>query len=205
MKKFIGLFLVLSVNIVVAQTDSVKQVKKPKTFIATVNTISGKMDRGLIYLMEDSTITLKTLPGLKTNFSSRKKLDQYSLNSYAFENIATVTIRRKNATKRSLLIGAGIGMVTGAVSGLISGDDQLATYDPANDFFGFGGVAVAVHNMFAMTAGEKALAYGMAGALGGGITGLIIGAIAKKKFFINTDKPKFEAMKLSVLERTYGK
>jgi hypothetical protein len=202
MKKLFVLVLTYSFYGAFAQTDSVLKEKKPKQFVASINTSTGKVDRGLIYQLDDSAITIKTLPGLKTNFSSKTKRDKYSLNRYAQENIESISIKRNNAKKRGALIGAGVGLVAGVVMGFASGDDPIYA-PPAEDFFGIGALFTELNNAFAMTAGEKALAYGSIGALGGSIAGLIIGAIAKKRFIINGNKQKFEAMKLSVLERTY--
>lgn len=204
MRKLTVLILTCSFYGAFAQTDSVSKEKKPKQFVVSINTTSGKIDRGLIYLLNDSAITIKTLPGLKTNFSSKKKKDKFSLNRYAQENIESISIKRNNAKKRGALIGVGAGLVAGVVMGFASGDDPIYA-PPAEDFLGIGAALTAISNSFAMTAEEKALFGGITGAVGGGVVGFLVGALVKKKFIINGNRQKFEAMKLSILERTYGK
>lgn len=204
MRKLIIMILISSFFSAIAQKDSLATSKKQKKFIAVIQTNTGKYDRGMISQLEDSSILIKTLPGLKTNFSSGKKRNLTGSSSYAAENIETIKIQRYKAPKRGALIGAGVGLVVGAVIGLASGSDEIQPY-PTEDFFGIGAFAVALNNAFAMTAGEKAVAYGFVGASSGAIVGVLVGALAKKKFIINGNRQKFEAMKLSVLERAYSK
>lgn len=203
MRKITVFILTFSFYGAFAQTDSLKE-KKPKHFIAAVSTVAGEKDKGLIYELQDSSITLKTMHGIKSNFISRKKRSEYVFNSYARENIEAITIKRSNAKTRGLVIGAGVGLALGIIMGLADGDDPV--YEaPADDFLGIGTFAVELNNAFALTAGQKALILGTAGASAGSLVGLLVGALAKKKFIINGDRQKFEAMKLSVLERTYSK
>ena len=87
------------------------------------------------------------------------------------ERIGTITTHRKNAQLKGTLIGLGVGVISGVIIGFASGDDP--TYDgPIND--PFTGLAVAMSEMFAMTAAEKAAAYGILLGAGGAITGLVI-------------------------------
>lgn len=204
MRKLITLILLSSFLSAVAQSDPLATTKKQKKFIAIIQTNSDKYDRGLISQLKDSALTIKTLPGLKTNFSSKKNRNTTVLSSYAAENIELIKIYRYQAPKRGALIGAGVGLAVGAIIGLASGSDEIQPY-PTEDFFGIGAFAVALNNAFAMTAGEKAVAYGLASATGGAIVGALVGVLAKKKFIINGNRQKFEAMKLSVLERAYSK
>jgi hypothetical protein len=96
----------------------------------------------------------------------------------------------------------GIGLVTGFVAGLASGDDHIAQYPSAgNDPFGLGSFAVSMNNMFAMTAGEKALVGGVVLGTGGVITGIIIGALAKKKFIIGRKKENFRDLEGELRKR----
>ena len=69
---------------------------------------------------------------------------------------------QKGGFGRGAWIGALIGLGTGALAGLISGNDDPNTF-------------------LAMTAGEKALILGTLGGAGGAIIGGIIGLATKKK------------------------
>jgi len=76
------------------------------------------------------------------------------------------------------------------IIGFASGDDKKEAY-PTNDPTGLGSFAVSLHNAFTMTAGEKALVGGVLMGVGGTLTGMVIGAVAKKKFIIGGKKEKY--------------
>ena len=201
-KLFIAFFVFFSLA-AISQSDLAIQ-KKPKQFIAVIYTMSNNYDKGLLKNFGDSTITVRSLPAIQTKFS--KKENKRPLNTYAAENIETIFIKNKNAKTKNTLIGAGIGLLAGVVIGLASGDDPVYEYpNPENDILGFGTLAVGLNNAFALTAGQKALILGTGGMGTGALVGAIIGSLARKKFIINGKREKFEAMKLSVLERTYSR
>jgi hypothetical protein len=122
--------------------------------------------------------------------------------TFSVSRIESISLRKKNAIAKSALIGLGIGLVTGVVAGLTSGDDHIAQYPSAgNDPLGLGSFAVSMNNMFALTAGEKALVGGVVLGTGGVITGIIIGALAKKKFIIGHKKENFRDLEGELRKR----
>jgi len=165
---------------VFAQGDSLNTSKKKKVYLAIIKKMDGDKIKGWFYKMDDSTVYL--LPAKKKHLAIYKADPSLNKNSYSvsISAINSISFQKKNAALHGALIGLGIGAVTGATAGLISGDDPVAGYtgDPFADIF------IALGNSFAMTAGEKALAYGAGLAGVGALTGFIVGKIAKKKFII---------------------
>jgi len=77
--------------------------------------------------------------------------------------------------------------------------------NPNEDPLGLGTMMVAVNNAFAMTAGEKAIAGGLALGATGAIVGTIIGAVAKKKFIIGGKKEKFHDLQGEIMTKLVKK
>ena len=100
-----------------------------------------------------------------------------------YSAIQAIRLRRKGAAGRGALIGAGIGFGLGMIIGLASGDDRPGTW-------------------FALSAGEKGLALGLAGTVGGGFIGLIAGAISGKSFTINSQKSNFLNLQSFLAKKT---
>ena len=159
-----------------AQTDSTSG-KKQKTFFTSIATMDSKTIKGTLSSVNDSQLILKTYKNQLT---------------IPAENLKSFTVKRKNSALKGALIGFGIGAATGIIIGFASGNDPVMAYPSSdNDPFGLASLGVALNNAFAMTAGEKALAGGIALGGTGAIIGTIIGAVAKKKFIIGGKKEKF--------------
>lgn len=191
MKKLLSLIACLFILVISkAQSDSVSP-QKPRVFIASIKTMDKEIIRGRLVAINDSQLLLKSFNG------------QQFIPS---ENISSFTIKRKNSVLRGTLIGFGIGAVTGIIIGLASGDDPIMSYpDPGNDPFGLGTFVAGIHNAFAMTAGQKAVAGGLFLGTSGAVVGAIIGAVAKKKFIIGGKKQKFHDLQGAVMMKLVRK
>jgi hypothetical protein len=159
-----------------AQTDSASG-KKQKTFVTSTTTMDSKIIKGTLTAVNDSQLVLRTYK------------DQINISA---ENLKSFTVKRKNSTLKGALIGFGIGAAAGIIIGFASGNDPVMAYPDYNDDpLGLASIGVALNNAFAMTAGQKAVAGGVALGGTGAIVGTIIGALAKKKFTIGGKKEKF--------------
>jgi hypothetical protein len=193
MKKILlPLLCCLIASYLYAQTDSLAARTKKAHFRATLATLDKKIIRGSLSGVSDSQATILTyarLQGSKT-FTEQNQ-------AIATENINSISFKRKNSVLRGALIGLGVGALTGVIIGLASGDDPVEPVpnDP------IGAIVVSFSNSFAMTAGEKAVAGGLALGVGGTIVGVIIGAIAHKKFIIGGKKEKFHDLQSDLMRR----
>ncbi len=173
---------------------------KGKVFKAIITGRAGEPFMGYIAAFNDSAIWLTDdAASVRLNMAERE-----SLAAIHYHNIEKVIVRRKNATGRSLLLGALAGLGTGVITGLIIGDDPPCSSSgpPApSNFFGLG---TALCETVRTSATQKAVALGGTGALGGAIIGGVIGAVAKKTYVINGRKEGFQTLQLSVLERIYA-
>jgi hypothetical protein len=193
MKKLpLFLFSILSFYGLRAQDDSTTTSRKTVPNMATIKTYDGKVLKGWFYQVNDSQMFLLDKGYKYRGAANLANSDKYvPAHTIQIDRIQSLALRRKNSVLKGFLIGLGAGIVTGTVIGLVSGNDPVEAYpDPNNDPYGVGTFFVGLNNSFAMTAGEKAV-FGAAtlGTLGG-ITGIIIGAIAKKKFIIGGSKKR---------------
>lgn len=196
MKKIFLLITGFSCLLATAQTDSVQTEKKYKNFITKIKTMDNKFVKGLVY---PATTTDELIISRFTK-ASVNSLSPAETMSIPAENIQSFSIQRKKSVLKGTLLGFGIGAVTGVVIGLASGDDPIAAYpDPADDFLGLGTLSVGIQNMFAMTAGQKAAAYGTGLGVTGAIVGTVVGALVKKKFIINGKKEKFHDLQAELM------
>jgi hypothetical protein len=177
-----GLMLVIIVN---AQLDSGTSAlaRAQKKFLTSVKTQDNRVINGSVYAVTDSQLILIKSSGAR-----------YSIPA---ENIQSFTLRRKGSVGRGALIGFCAGALTGVIIGLASGDDKIQGPSD-NDPWGIG---AAVSNAFAMTAGEKAVAGGILLGSTGAVVGMLIGAIAKKKFIIGGRKQKFRDLQAELMTR----
>ena len=172
--------------------------QRKNLYLATVTMMNGNPQKGWLYSVNVNELTL--VPATKNGLKSWHN-DSLILNkTYTFspEQINNITLGKKNADIKGILIGLGIGTLTGIISGYISGDDPVYTApgnDPITRF------AVALHNLSSMTAGEKAsinaLFFGTAGALVGSIISLVV----KKKFIIGGKKEKLRDLQTELMQR----
>lgn len=177
-----------------------QEIKKP--YLATLRLQDGSREKGWLYHVNDSQLVLlKDFKGRKVKEMMKSpELWQEKTTAFTITDIQSLTTRKKGAGGKGALIGLGVGIVTGALIGFISGDDPIKPY-PADDFMGFGALATSIHNAFAMTAGEKALvgAIGLGGA--GALTGAVIGSLAKKKFILGGKKEKYRDLEGELRKR----
>lgn len=173
--------------------DTIKPLLKEISFRTVVYT-SSSTNRGYLTHIGDSLIGISPNP---VRFSPSPANEKWkSVTAIPYENINKMTIHRKGAGTKGALIGGLSGMVIGIAAGLIAGDDPHVP--PSEDFFGLG-------EAFRTTAGQKALAGGVVGLVGGGVIGCIIGNLVKKKFIIGGNKKNFEDMRQAILNKAYTK
>lgn len=192
MRKLFILLFVCSFNAATSQVDPLAEVKKPKQFIAIIQTINHRYDKGVIKDMNDSMLTIQAM--------AVSEESKRPMHDYAIENINAITIRNRKAINKGAWIGAGVGLLLGVIAGISSNDDYVSEYPLSVAFAALSDGRF--ENTSDITLDKKSLALG---AGGGALVGAFIGSLAKKKFIINGNRKRFEAMKLSVLERTYGK
>ena len=174
-------------------------VKKHIPSTAAVKLGSGLVTKGWLYQVNDSQLIV-----LHAKKSRLRKLNEadYNLNDHtsimAVDQIRSISVRRKNAGLKGALLGLAAGVLTGVIAGYVEGDDPVMQYDGSDPF---SGLFVALNNAFAMTAGEKAVAYGAALGISGGIVGGVIGALAKKKFTIGGRKERFHDLQGELMRR----
>ena len=189
MKKLpILLVFVLAFLVSKSQSDD-GYSKKIKPFNAYIKTVDNKTVKATLWGINDSLLMV----------SASLRGHQWQIPA---ENIQSFSIKRKNSAARGALIGFAIGAATGILVGLASGDDPVynePVYDP------FTAVAVGLNNMFAMTAGEKALAGGIGLGLSGAIIGSITGALVKKKFIIGGRKETFRDLQSEIMNKLVRK
>lgn len=181
-------------------------------FTSSAIIASDSLPKKRYYKVEATTASNAIFNGYLKDFSNEhlvytKKEEQFGASALStdkfilYNELASVKLKRKGSAGRGALYGGLIGLATGALIGFIEGDDKIAPYtgDPLGDIF------IGLGNAFAMTAGEKAVTYGLAAGGGGAIAGVIIGAVARKKFTIGGNRNKFESMKTDVLQKVYGR
>ena len=184
------------------QTDSSDNaILKKRIYKVSITGIDGHKSSGYLSNLSDSNVYTSSS---KTYFNNPGLEDRSYAHSY--NNIAKVQIKRKGSTGRGAWRGALIGFAVGAIAGLISGDDPPSTpYNNPNDPFGnaIGNGLNTFYDAFRMTAGEKAVAGGFAGAVTGSAIGAITGSLIKKTFIIGGNKQKLHDMRQQVLEKLY--
>jgi hypothetical protein len=177
------LFFALSLIVQQARANSIDTLPvKHRVYKTTIFDDKNQSSFGYLSEIKDSIVMLSPAP---ITFNSIFA-DNNNIRSFNYKDISKVSIRRTGSTGRGILIGALTGLATGIIGGFVEGDD------PPEYFF-------------AMTAGEKAIAYGAMGSIAGAGIGAIIGAIVKKKFTIGGNKEKFDEMRMNVLQKAYGK
>jgi hypothetical protein len=153
-----------------------------RNFHTTIVTNAAKNQTGYLYGIDDSTISITKM------YLSKKSLTSGSVHArtYKYADINYVRMKRHNSVGRGALIGGLIGIGAGIAAGFIEGDDK-----PDPDAW----------ISFNYTAEQKAIGYGVLLGITGTLIGLIIGAVAHKKFTINGNREKFHAMKTDLLHR----
>lgn len=196
------LLLLTTVFSVAAQTDTIAPAKTKAPSYATIYTMEGKKIKGWFYKMDNNNLFL--LP-------SHRKAKQLIANtamapdngSYFIDaaQINTIALKKKNAGLKGALIGLGAGAAIGIIAGFASGDDPVT---PPTGYI-LNDIVISLGNVFAMTAGEKAAAMGIAGGLTGAIIGGITGALLKKKFIIGGNKDNYHNSQAELNKRAMVK
>ena len=201
MKKLIALLLAaLPFYDLQAQDNSTPEPKKIVPNMATLKTFDGKVLKGWFYQLNDSQVVLLNK---ENQLRKTANADKYATtHAVQIEQIQFLTLHKKNAVVKGLLIGLGTGIITGAIIGFASGNDPVAPYpNPNDDPFGLGTFFTSLNNAFAMTAGEKAVVGAVGLGTVGAITGVIIGAVAKKKFIIGGSKKRVRDLEGELRQR----
>ncbi len=179
-----GFIVILTVSNSKAQ-DSVR--KKHISYIATVHQLNNQSLKGYVHSADSTAIDFSQYSGLSQKIP--------------VANIDYLSFRRRNSIGRGAWIGALIGLGAGVITGLASGSDKKYPY--VNDGTLGGAISDAftiVGNAFAMTAGEKAVVGGLLGATAGSAVGIIIGAVAKKKFIIKGSSEHYREQREKLLK-----
>ncbi len=147
----------LCLDFLQAQDQPLPPVVSPPTHDTLKNRIYAVWVNGSIFKkrylwnLTDSTITLGTNP----------KRPRTGLVTYPIEEVKWLNVRRE----KNVLLGAGIGFVTGAAIGYAEGDDRC---NPGS------------WCLFELTAGQKGLFVAMLGAPVGAMVGGVLGSIRTK-------------------------
>jgi hypothetical protein len=184
-----------------AQEDSVQRIKKHVPNMATIHTIGGKTLKGWFYRLNDDQVILLPAKNKKLALAGSANTNDNTIN-IGVDQIRSISLRKKNSVLKGALIGLGVGVLTGTVIGLASGNDPVEPYySSSQDPHGMGNFFVSLNNSFAMTAGQKAI-YGAIGlGTSGAIMGIIIGAIVKKKFIIGGKKEAYRDLQGDLMKR----
>ena len=161
--------------------------RKPKRMTLKLTLVDSieRVEHGYLAAMADSGIIM-----LKSPIVFDQHLSTSTSNLVAYQNISQVTVKRKGSVGRGILIGGLSGMFLGGVIGYIS-------YKPVN--------CEGAMFCWDFGPGTDAAAGASIGTLAGAAIGGIIGSLAKKTWTIGGKKNRFDDMKSSVIDMTYGK
>ena len=151
-----------------------------RIFKASITQIKSRSATGYLAAVDDSTISLADKAPSRGIYAK----EGTNLVKFHYNGIEKVVIRRKGATGRGLLYGAIIGLASGAIWGLSSGNDRPG--------------------IISFTAGQKAIIGGFTCAIVGTGIGGVIGSVVRKRFKIGGGKERFDEMHSSMFDRVYG-
>jgi hypothetical protein len=157
--------------------DTLITVEKP--MIVRIVTIDRQIRHGYLYAITDSSLLFSAERLFPRPMDS---LAHRGLHSFGYREMGEVDIYRKGAIGRSMLLGLGIGVATGALLGVIGGDD------PPNELIAF-------------SAGEKAAVFGLTGGTIGVVIGLIAGVAGHHTFHVGGDRKKYERLRRKTIAR----
>jgi hypothetical protein len=155
-----------------AQSDSLKQ----RTILVNVSARNQNFNNYYLQGVGDTVISVSKK---SVNYGAALQ----PTTDISYRDINVITYRRKGAAGRSLLLGAGIGVLTGVAIGFASGDDPPS-------------------NWFSLTAGDKALVGGLLLGVTGTVVGAIVGLISTKRFTIARDPDNFRLFRQFVQRKT---
>ena len=200
MKKLIILIIALvPFYCLYAQDDPIISSKKIMPNMASLKTVDGRIQKGWFYQLNDSQMVLLDKLNQHNKINDNSSIGRHY---YNIDQVQSLSLRKKNSVMKGFLIGLGFGILTGVITGFVSGDDKIEPLPPADsDPFGIGTAFVSFSNSFAMTAGEKAVFGAIGFGTVGAITGILIGAIAKKKFIIGGSKKRVRDLEGELRQR----
>ena len=176
--------------------------RKKAPYLATVKTMEGKSKRGYVYQVNEDQVVL--IRAKSKDIKGWRKDGYVPTNTIYLPaaDIKSISVQKKGSTLKGLLIGLGVGTVTGIVIGFASGDDPIRPYPSSiDDPLGLETFLIAIENSFAMKASEKAIANGILMGGSGALIGAIIGTVARKKFIIGGRKEKVRDLQASLMQR----
>jgi hypothetical protein len=162
-------------------------IKKQSPTYAVLKLMDGHLYKGWLYKANTDEVFLIEKKKVLVPFAGiryEKTRSPDLPTRFSVDQIDKFSLRKKNAGLKGALIGLGVGAATGAIIGLVSGDDPVQPHRNSNN--------AGTNFQFALvsTTGEK-IAIGAIGlGLVGSITGLIIGNGFKKKFIIGGSTAK---------------
>jgi hypothetical protein len=153
---------------------------RSRTYRAVVVTMKNVRTGGYLSNLADSAACLATYPvQLKL-----RSLEDGAGQRFRYNDIQQITLKRKGRVGRGILTGAIVGTIVGGIVGLVSGGDSGGS-----------------QQWVVITPAEAALA----GAAGGCVTGMglgaIISALTKSNFTIGGSKQKYQAMREAMIIR----
>lgn len=172
MKKLLITVIILAIQFIGYSQEGTSKNVKPRPFNITIKETSGKTLRGIL--------GRATPDSLYVTMHNQPSGSYYQLTPEQLENI---TLRRKGVMGKSILIGAGLGIITGVIVALSEGDD------PLEEFY------------LGMSTGEKVAAYGLGLGGAGAVVGTIVGLAAHKKFVIKGKKENYRVHYNDIAER----
>ena len=152
---------------------------KSVIFHTTIITMEHHRKTGYLYNMTDSTLLLsgkRVVPDFK-DFSAPD-----GLVAYDYRKIQYVELSPKGQVWATTAFGLVLGAAIGALVGYSTGDDPK-------------------ENLFALTAGQKALYVGAFGGAVGAISGFIVGMAVRKTFLIRGRKESYTRMRKKMAAR----
>ncbi len=152
----LGLLLLFSPRL---QSQNSKN-KAHKVWISNVN--NSKIIKGTLYEVNDESLLIMDKHSKEITIDASK--------------INIIKIRRKGKIGKGILIGSLTGLATGAIIGIVSGDDPDKTV--------VAGWPIGTYTVEGQKKGEKALIYGVLLGLAGGGAGALI-ASKREKIIIN--------------------
>jgi hypothetical protein len=183
MKQIIySLGLLVLVSLSVSAQDSLTQ----KPFVYMTKVISSRTGVNTGYLMYVTDSTLNISKGMRREYQSG--LGEIQIQRFNYTDLQMVQCHRTGAIGKGIAIGGIVGAAAGVLFGYIAAQPVILfqTYDPA-------------------TGGKYMRTGALAGVIGGGIIGYVIGAFVHKTFLIGGNRAKFSEMRGSLLEKIYSK
>ena len=177
MKTLFILLLIAQCLFCYSQVDSavVKRI-----FKASITQIKSRNATGYLAAVDDATMSLADKAPSRGLYAK----EGTNLVKFHYSGIGKVVIKRKGATGRGFLYGAMIGLGSGAIWGLSSGNDRPG--------------------IISFTTGQKVVIGGVSCAIVGTGIGGIIGSVVRKNFKISGRKKKFDEMRMYTLDKMYG-